>query len=230
MAGRPLPADVSIAPSVLAADFSRLGEQVGEVMAAGARVIHVDVMDGYFVPALSMGPVVVSALREQISAAGGLIDVHLMVERPERHVADFASAGADSITVHAEATPHLDYAVAAIHEAGCRAGVAITPSTSPQALAEVAEAIDLALCMSVNPGWGGQAFIERSLGKLERMRALLADHVVLEVDGGIQRESAPAAVAAGATLLVAGSAVMGAPDPATAYRDLARRCGVRLPG
>ncbi len=217
----PLPADLAIAPSILSADFARLGAQVDEVVAAGARVIHVDVMDGHFVPPITMGPIVVSALREQTAAAGVLLDVHLMIEAPERQVAEFAAAGADHITFHAEATPHIDYTVQAIHEAGATAGVALTPSTPAAALGDVADVIDLALCMSVNPGWGGQAFIPRSAAKLARMRELLPAPVVLEVDGGIHPGTVGVAAGAGATLLVAGSAVFGSGDPGAAFAALA---------
>lgn len=216
-----LPADLHVAPSILSADFARLGAQVDEVVAAGAKVIHIDVMDGHFVPPITMGPIVVAALRERADASGLLLDVHLMIDAPERQVAEFAKAGADSITFHAEATPHVDYTVQAIHEAGVQAGVAITPSTPPEALAEVADVVDLALCMSVNPGWGGQAFIPRSEDKLRRMRALLPEPVVLEVDGGVHAGTVGAVVRAGATLLVAGSAVFGADDPAGAFAELA---------
>ena len=220
-----LPGDVHVAPSILSADFARLGEQVGGVLQAGARVVHVDVMDGHFVPPITIGSLVVAALAGPVHRAGGLLDVHLMVERPERHVADFADAGADSITVHAEATPHLHYAVQAIRQAGCRAGVAICPGTPALALAAVADHIDLALCMSVNPGWGGQAFIRSSLAKLGQMRELLPAEVVVEVDGGIDEDTAAEVVEAGATLLVAGSAVFGRSDPAAAYRSLVEAAG-----
>jgi ribulose-phosphate 3-epimerase len=222
---RALPTDVRVAPSILSADFARLGEQVREVMDAGARVIHCDVMDGHFVPPITFGPMVVAALADRVHDAGGLLDVHLMIERPERHVGEFARAGADAITVHFEATPHVDFAVGHVKDAGCRAGVAITPSTPAEALREVASQLDLALCMSVNPGWGGQAFLPGSTGKLERLRALVGDGAVVEVDGGVDERTAPAVVEAGATLLVAGSAVFGAPDPAEAYRALAAAAG-----
>jgi ribulose-phosphate 3-epimerase len=216
-----LPAGVQVAPSILSADFARLGEQVGSVLDAGAHVIHVDVMDGHFVGPITIGPLIVAALADQVHSAGGLLDVHLMIERPERHVAEFARAGADSITLHVEATPHVNYALAHIHEAGCRAGVALTPSTPPEALAELGDDLDLALCMSVNPGWGGQAFIASSPAKLRRMREVIDDGAVLEVDGGVDTGTAAAVVGAGATLLVAGSAVFSAPDPGAAYRALA---------
>jgi ribulose-phosphate 3-epimerase len=210
-----------VAPSILAADFGRLREQVREVVDAGAEVIHVDVMDGHFVPALSMGPQAVAALRE----FDVLLDVHLMVERPERHVAEFARAGASNITVHAEATPHVHYAIQAIREAGCTAGVALTPSTPVEALSEVRGDLWLALCMSVNPGWGGQAFIPASLDKIARMRELVGPDVELEVDGGVDRQTAGPCVEAGATLLVAGTAVFGAPDPGAAFREVAAAAG-----
>jgi ribulose-phosphate 3-epimerase len=216
-----------VAPSILAADFSRLGEHVGEVLDAGARVIHVDVMDGHFVPPITMGPLAVEALAERVHAAGALIDVHLMVERPERQVVEFAQAGADNITIHAEATPHLHYAVSAIKEAGCRAGVALTPATPVEALSELVEDLDLALCMTVNPGWGGQAFLSRSPGKIARLRALIGTGVALEVDGGVDASTAGACAEAGATVFVAGSAVFGADDPGAAFRQISDAAGVR---
>jgi ribulose-phosphate 3-epimerase len=210
-----------VVPSILSADFARLGAQVEEVITAGARVIHVDVMDGHFVPPITFGAVVVDAIADLVHGAGGLLDVHLMIERPERQVRDIASAGADSITVHAEATPHLHYVLSAIRQAGCTAGAAICPATPASSLDEVAGAeLDLALCMSVNPGWGAQSFIPGSLDKLARMRRGLPERVALEVDGGIHRDTARPAAEAGANLLVAGSAVFEAENPGEAYRRL----------
>jgi ribulose-phosphate 3-epimerase len=214
-----------VAPSILAADFARLGEQVGAVLDAGARTIHVDIMDGHFVPPLSMGPSVVSALAGQVHAADGYIDVHLMVERPERHIAAFAEAGADGITFHVEATPHAHYTLGAVREAGCRAGLALCPGTPVQAVAEVVEELDLVLCMTVNPGWGGQAFLPSSIGKLERLRALVGDRPAIEVDGGIDAATAGPCARAGATVFVAGSAVFGAKDPGAAFRTIADNAG-----
>jgi ribulose-phosphate 3-epimerase len=210
-----------VAPSILAADFSRLGAQVEAVLEAGAQVIHVDVMDGHFVPPITMGPLAVSAIADTVHAAGALVDVHLMIERPERQVAEFAKAGADSITLHAEATPHVHYALGAVQDAGCTAGLALNPATPPEIAGEVGDLADLILCMTVNPGWGGQAFIPASLGKLERLRALIGPGTALEVDGGIDARTAGPCARAGATLFVAGTSVFGSDDPASAVKEIA---------
>ena len=214
-----------VAPSILAADFARLGEQVAQVMDAGARTIHVDIMDGHFVPPLSMGPLVVEALAPQVHAAGGYIDVHLMIERPERQIDAFAGAGADGITIHVEATPHVNYTLTAIREAGCRAGLALCPGTPADVVREVVDDLDLVLCMTVNPGWGGQSFLPGSLDKIERLRALVGERPALEVDGGIDEETAGPCARAGASLFVAGSAVFAAEDPAAALRAVEAAIG-----
>ncbi|MHB8241440.1 MAG: ribulose-phosphate 3-epimerase [Solirubrobacteraceae bacterium] len=218
---RDLLRETRVAPSILSADFGRLRSQVQEVLRAGARVIHVDVMDGHFVPSITLGPVVVEALSGVVREAGAVLDLHLMIERPERHVADFVKAGADSITFHVEATPHVAYTANLIRESGACVGVALNPATPVGALAEVTGAIDLALCMTVNPGWGGQAFIGHSLDKLPRVRALVGGDVAVEVDGGIDPKTAPSCLRAGANLFVAGSAIFHAPDPAEAYAAIA---------
>jgi ribulose-phosphate 3-epimerase len=216
---------VRVAPSILSADFARLREQVGEVLDAGARIVHVDVMDGHFVPPITVGPLVVAALREQVGRAGAMLDVHLMIERPERHVADFVQAGADSITFHAEATPHAAYTANLIRERGAGVGVAINPATPVGALAEVVELLDMALCMTVNPGWGGQPFIAHSPQKVERVRAIVGSGVAVEVDGGIDPATAPTCRAAGASVFVAGSAIFSSPDPGEAYRAIVAAAG-----
>jgi ribulose-phosphate 3-epimerase len=207
-----------VAPSILSADFARLGSQIDEVIAAGARVIHVDVMDGHFVPPITFGAIIVGAIADRVHSAGAMIDVHLMIERPERLLSEFVQAGADNITVHVEATPHLHYALAAIRDAGCSAGAAICPGTRADALAEVADdTLDMALCMSVNPGWGSQKLIPHSLDKLSRMRSALPTSVALEVDGGVHKDTAGPCAQAGANVFVTGSAVFGSKDPAAAY-------------
>ncbi len=213
---------VRVAPSILSANFARLREQVGEVLDAGARIIHVDVMDGHFVPPITVGPLVLAALREQVAAVGAMLDVHLMVERPERHVADFVKAGADSITFHAEATPHVAYTADLLRQSGAGVGVAINPGTPVGALAEVVELLDMALCMTVNPGWGGQPFIAHSPQKIERVRAIVGADVAVEVDGGIDPGTAPRCRQAGASVFVAGSAIFGSKDPGEAYAAIVR--------
>jgi ribulose-phosphate 3-epimerase len=211
-----------IAPSILSADFSDLAVQVREVMDAGARVIHCDVMDGHFVPPITFGPMVVAALRDALPD-DAYLDVHLMIESPEKHVGEFANAGADGITIHAESTPHIDYTLSAIREAGCRAGLVVCPATPPDYFAEVD--VDLALIMTVNPGWGGQSFLRNQLDKIRRVRAMIGDGVPLEVDGGVNAQTAVDCAEAGATWFVAGSAIFGSDDPAAASRALAEAAG-----
>jgi ribulose-phosphate 3-epimerase len=217
--------EIHIAPSILSADFSRLGDDVEAVLNAGARVIHVDVMDGHFVPNITIGPLIVAALQPLVHGAGALIDVHLMIERPERYVDAFAAAGANVITVHQEACVHLHRVLMQIREAGAAAGVALNPATPIETLAEVREHCDLVEIMSVNPGFGGQRFIETSLAKVERARAFLPAEVALELDGGVTALNAGTLVAAGANLLVAGSSVFGGRDIGEQYAALAQAAG-----
>ena len=221
MDARELLASPQVAPSILSADFSRLGEQVEAVMGAGARVIHVDVMDGHFVPPISIGAMVVESLRELVHARDGVLDVHLMVERPERRIAEFAEAGADTLIVHWEATPHVHYALKAVRDAGMKAGLAINPATAPESVMSLAGAFDQLLCMTVNPGWGGQPYIPASDAKIAALRERIPEGTPLEVDGGIDPTTAGPAAAAGATLFVAGSSIFGQADPAAAYRAVA---------
>jgi ribulose-phosphate 3-epimerase len=213
-----------VAPSILSADFAKLGTQVAEVMDAGARVIHFDVMDGHFVPPITIGPLVLSGIADQVHAAGGAVDVHLMIAAPERQIEEFARAGADSISFHEEATPHAHRTLGAIRELDCLAGIALNPGTPAEAVAELRGRADVVLCMSVNPGWGGQSFIESSPAKVERLAPLVGE-ARIEVDGGIDPTTAGPVAAAGASLLVAGSAIFGADDPAAAYAAIAAAAG-----
>ena len=216
---------VEVEPSLYAADFANLGEQIDVLLRTGARIFHFDVGDGHFVEPITMGPIVLQSISPLIHRGGGAIDVHLMVERPERHVAAFAEAGADSINIHEEATPHVNYALNLVRDAGCRAGLAITPATPVEMVREVTEIVDIVLCMTVNPGWGGQPFIPTSFDKIARLRSLLPETVALTVDGGVDTETAGPCAEAGATLFVAGSAVFGEEDPAAAYRALVAAAG-----
>ena len=221
---RDLLSEPRVAPSILSADMGRLGAQVEEVMDAGARVIHFDVMDGHFVPPITIGPLVLGGIADQVHQAGGVIDVHLMIEAPERQIEQFVKAGADAITFHVEATPHANRTLAAVREAGCLAGIALNPGTPVEAVQELRGLADIVLCMSVNPGWGGQSFIETSPDKVERLLPLAAQ-ARIEVDGGVDAETAGPLAAAGARLFVAGSAVFGADDPAVAYAAIAEAAG-----
>ena len=210
-----------VTPSILSADFGRLEADTIMVIDAGARVIHVDVMDGHFVPNITIGPPVVKAIAPAAHERGAALDVHLMIEHPERFIDAFAAAGADAITVHQEACVHLHRTLAQIREAGVAAGVALNPATPLETLSEVRDDVELVLVMSVNPGFGGQRFIAASLDKLRRARAWLPAGVAIEVDGGVSRDNAAELVRCGANLLVAGNSVYGAADPAAAFREIA---------
>lgn len=219
---------VTIAPSVLSADLARLGEQVERAVAGGAEWLHVDVMDGHFVPNLTFGAPMVRALRRLTNLA---LDVHLMVERPERYLGEFADAGANVFTFHPEATVHVQRHLATARQLGMHAGLALNPSTPVALLEEVIDDVDLVLIMSVNPGYGGQSYLPQSTDKIRRTRALLdrrGSPAALEVDGGITADTIAAAWEAGADTFVAGTAIFGAPDPAHAVRELKRRCAVKV--
>lgn len=211
---------VKIAPSILAADFARLGAQVAEATAGGADYIHADVMDGHFVPNLSIGPQVIAAVRRETALR---LDVHLMMEEPERCLEAFCQSGADTLTVHVETCPHLHRTVQQIKELGCGVGVTLNPATPAASLQEIVPYVDLVLVMTVNPGFGGQSFIEGMLPKIRQVRAMLDARnpgAELEVDGGIDSNTARHVVEAGATVLVAGSAIFGQDDVAEAIRGI----------
>lgn len=204
------PEQVLIAPSILSADFSKLGEEIKRIEAGGADWVHVDVMDGMFVPNLTLGPPIIKSIRKTTNLP---FDVHLMIEQPDRYLADFKKAGADIITVHAEACPHLHRTLSEIRKLGCKAGVSLNPSTPVSVIENVLDNLDLILVMSVNPGFGGQSFIEQTLDKLADTKKLIGKRpIFIEVDGGISPVNAQSVINAGANVLVAGSAVFGSPD------------------
>jgi ribulose-phosphate 3-epimerase len=220
---------IEIAPSILSADFSRLGEEIKAAERGGAGLIHVDVMDGHFVPNITIGPPVVRAIKR---IATRPLDVHLMIEEPDRYIDEFVAAGASMVSVHVEAVPHLQRSVTHIKKLGAKAGVVLNPSTPAALLEDIAPDVDFVLVMSVNPGFGGQSFIPNTLKKLQRVRAVLTaagSSAPIEIDGGIGLENVQAVVAAGANILVAGQAIFGSSDPEAATRTL-RAAANRSPG
>ena len=209
---------MKISPSILSADFAALGEAVARVEVGGADQLHVDVMDGRFVPNITIGPPVIESIRKRTRLP---LDVHLMIVEPERYIETFVRAGADLITVHVEACTHLNRILHQIREAGAKAGVALNPSTPPEAIEWVLDDLDLILVMSVNPGFGGQSFIPSSIAKVRQVKTLVGKRPIdISVDGGVNRDTAGPLAQAGATILVAGTAVFGAQDPAQAVKDL----------
>lgn len=219
---------VRIAPSILSADFARLGDEIALCEAGGADWIHIDVMDGRFVPNLTFGAKVIETVRRLTSLP---LDVHLMVVEPERYFDDFVAAGADGLTIHAEAAPHLHRQLTRVRELGCRAGVALNPSTPLSAVSEIVPEIDLLLIMTVNPGFGGQKFIDYTLDKVRRARMMLDEdgsRAALEVDGGVGRETIESLWQAGADTFVAGNAIFSAQDPQAEIGVLRSRCGVAV--
>jgi len=214
--------EIHLLPSILSADFSRLGEQIGLVMDAGVRIIHVDVMDGHFVPNITIGPLVVEAVAPLVHERGGLFSVHLMIERPEDYLEAFVRAGADAVSVHVEACSHLYHTLSTIKSLGAGAGVAINPGTDVGMIREVTWLLDYVVVMTVNPGFGGQKLIPPALDKVPAIRRLLPEGVAIEVDGGVHRGNIRQVVEAGANWIVAGSAVFGTEDPQAEARALQR--------
>jgi ribulose-phosphate 3-epimerase len=212
--------EVHLLPSILSADFARLGEQVREVMEAGARIIHVDVMDGHFVPNITVGPLVVKALESEVHGRGGYFSVHLMIEHPEDYVEVFVKAGADAVTVHAEACSHVYHTLAAIRDLGASPGVAINPGSDLSLVAESGTLVDHLLVMTVNPGFGGQGLIEPALDKVPALRRLVPEGVAIEVDGGVKKGNIRHVVQAGGNWVIAGSAVFGAMSAGSEVRAL----------
>jgi ribulose-phosphate 3-epimerase len=209
-----------VEPSLYAADFSRLGEQIETLLEAGARIFHFDVGDGHFVPPITAGPIVLQWISPIVHRAGGRLDCHLMVEQPEKHFEAIAGAGGDSVTFHYEVADDVRALAAQAREHGLGVGLAFNPQTDPEQAAEVADPVDLVLCMSINPGYSGQAFMPEAFGRIERLRDRLPEGKHIQVDGGISRDNVPRLRDAGADLFVAGTSIFGAPDIAAAYREL----------
>jgi ribulose-phosphate 3-epimerase len=210
-----------IAPSLYAADFSRLGEQIEQMLAAGVRIFHFDTGDGHFVPPVTIGPIVLESISELVHGGGAILDCHLMVEHPERHIEAFAQAGGDSVTVHYEACEDLPAVYAQARALGLGVGLAFNPETSPEDAAAASEGADLVNCMSIHPGYSGQAFMPEALPRIRRLRELLPPERLIEVDGGVAEENARELREAGVDVFVAGSSVFGHDDPVQAYRRLA---------